>query len=194
MTVAVSANSARRQAAERFGAELSRAMRTRKIGRRRLAELLHMQSASIVAHWRSGGGIPRVENAARVAEALDWPALLEIAQSVRELPCDQCGRMFVNEGGGPKRYCSEICRERKARARLLTGTPEKRADRAERALGDHRAAVEAMCRACEPEGLCRRETCALRPVSPLPLVTPRRVSLAADVYPVRRPQPHNTGR
>lgn len=41
------------------------------------------------------------------------------------------------------------------------------------------AAVEAMCRECEPEGLCRNVECPLRPVSPLPV--------AGDKVDVARP-------
>jgi hypothetical protein len=42
------------------------------------------------------------------------------------------------------------------------------------AIADERArllqdAIGAMCRACEPEGVCRDEDCPLRPFSPLPV-------------------------
>jgi hypothetical protein len=169
VTVPISANSTRRYAAREFGLELNRAMKARGIGRRRLAELMGMKSASIIAWWRAGEGLPRLENAVRLAECLDWDRLVAIVSRVRELPCDNCGNPFVNEGGGPKRYCSERCREVKAKVRA-GGTSRGRADVAERALVDHRAAVAAMCRGCEPEGRCHQQACALRPVSPLPLL------------------------
>lgn len=169
MTVSVSVNSVRYAAAQRFGRELDRSMRRRGVGRRRLAETLGMSSASLIAHWRSGGGVPRVDMAARLAEALDAPVLLRISESVRIGTCDNCGRGFANEGGGPKRYCSARCREVKAKVRSGQ-TSRVRADYAERLLAEHRRAVESMCRACEPEGHCHDEKCALRLVSPLPLV------------------------
>lgn len=46
----------------------------------------------------------------------------------------------------------------------------QRVDQQGRHLATHRQAVEAMCRGCEPEGRCRDAGCALRPVSPLPLI------------------------
>jgi transcriptional regulator with XRE-family HTH domain len=177
MTVAVSATSARFAAAQRFGRELDRAMRRRGVGRRRLAETLGMRSASLIAHWRAGNGIPRVVQAARLAEALDAPVLLKISESIRMGNCDLCGKGFVNDGGGPKRFCSERCREVKAKVR--SGQPSRlRADLAERRLAEHKNAVEAMCRACEPDGHCHDEKCALRLVSPLPIVAMPLVELA----------------
>lgn len=169
MTVSISPTSARAAAARRFGAELDRAMRTRKVGRRTLAKALGMDSASIIAHWRSGEGMPRLENAERLADSLDWPMLATIVRQSRTSECDTCSKPFVNEGGGPKRYCSEQCRRLKAKMRL--GAPTRvRADLAERRLRDHVAAVAAFCEWCEPEGVCRRDDCSLRPVSPLPLL------------------------
>jgi DNA-binding XRE family transcriptional regulator len=40
---------------------------------------------------------------------------------------------------------------------------------ARRRLPQFQAAIEAMCRGCEPDGYCRLESCPLRVVSPLPL-------------------------
>lgn len=168
MTVPVSATSARYLAARRFGAELDRAMRTRGIGRRRLAATMGMRSASIIAHWRSGAGVPRLEKAVQLADALSWDKLVEIVQSARESACDTCGTPFLNEGCGPKRYCSARCRDVKAKIRSGTST-RQRADLAERRLHEYIAAVTEMCRSCEPEGLCRMRDCALRAVSPLPV-------------------------
>jgi len=45
--------------------------------------------------------------------------------------------------------------------------------------------VAAFCAGCEPEGRCVTADCALRPVSPLPLLEHRR-----EIVPVR-PSPHN---
>ena len=44
-----------------------------------------------------------------------------------------------------------------------------RIDESARQVATLHAAIDAMCRSCEPEGTCRDEACALRPVSPLPL-------------------------
>lgn len=47
-----------------------------------------------------------------------------------------------------------------------------------------RAAVDAMCRGCEPAGVCRSVECPLRPVSPLPLQT---TEARGPVRPVEGP-------
>jgi len=41
--------------------------------------------------------------------------------------------------------------------------------RAQRRIDGYAEAVDAMCRSCEPEGLCRDDVCPLRAFSPLPL-------------------------
>lgn len=75
-------------------------------------------------------------------------------------------------------WCSSSC-QRVGRKRLAGRDTRQSAIRAERALGRHRAAVEAFCRACEPAGWCQAPECELRPVSPLPLVAER-----LDIIPV----------
>lgn len=56
--------------------------------------------------------------------------------------------------------------------------PQGRLRRAQGLLDEHMTAVEAMCRGCEPEGLCRAADCALRTVSPLPVVPLADIPLA----------------
>jgi hypothetical protein len=180
MPVPLSATSARRFAARQFADELVRAMTVRKVGRRRLGDLIGAPSASIIAYWRTGAGLPRLDSARRMAEALEWPRLLEIVQQVREGRCafSGCGRAFTNEGGGPKRYCSDRCRDAAAKIRAMGPSTRQRADLSERRLAEHQVAVEAFCRRCEPDGHCRDARCQLRPVSPLPLLT---VKLPGDI-------------
>ena len=209
MTVPLSPGSPRLALARVFGEELDRAMRTRKIGAKTLAPQTG-QAVSAIGNWRAGLNLPRYDSALRLAEALSWPKLADIARKARMGTCERCGREFVNEGGAAKRYCSQSCRQVDAQLRQpshgsvlahqvtaaaearLAGAPEgetlpaildalrswrssdarrvQRTDAQQRALTAHQAAVEAMCRSCEPEGRCRTSACALRPVSPLPLV------------------------
>lgn len=110
MTVPLSPTSPRRVAAAAFAAELRRAMAARKVSTKRLAEAIGT-GTSAVALYRAGDNLPRTDTAARLAEALDWPKLVGIARAGRALACGRCGRTFVNEGGGPKIYCSAECRE-----------------------------------------------------------------------------------
>jgi transcriptional regulator with XRE-family HTH domain len=170
VTFAIPPTSVRYQAAQRFGRELDRAMRSRGIGRRRLAELLGSKSDSMISHWRGGSGIPPIAMGVRLAEILQAPELLAIVRQGREGRCAlaTCGKTYIHDGGGPKRYCSERCRVLATKVRV---EPTRvRADVAERALATHRAAVAVMCRTCEPGGICHAPVCPLRSVSPFGLV------------------------
>jgi transcriptional regulator with XRE-family HTH domain len=95
--------------ARRFGAELDRAMKSRGVGARPVVAATGVTRTSIRG-WRRGDNIPRTETAQRLADALAWPKLVAIAREARTAACERCGRSFVNEGGGPKRYCNEGCR------------------------------------------------------------------------------------
>lgn len=110
MTVPLSPTSPRRIAAAAFGAELRRAMAARKVSAKRLAPAVGT-GTSAIALYRAGENLPRTDTAARLAEALDWPKLVDIARAGRSSACARCGRTFVNDGGGPKIYCSLECRE-----------------------------------------------------------------------------------
>lgn len=167
MTVPLAPGSPRRVLAKRFGAELTRAMKKKGVGQKRLGEQLGVASSN-VASWRVGNNLPRLETAQRLASGLDCPVLVEIVLEGRQGQCETCRKTFINQGGGPKRFCSQECRDVKARMREGV-EPRHRAIVAERRLADHVAAVEAMCRRCEPEGLCRDMECPLRSVSILPL-------------------------
>jgi transcriptional regulator with XRE-family HTH domain len=167
MTQPLLPGSPRKKAAERFGTLLDRAMRRAKVGQVRLGEVAGVAPSSI-ANYRCGGNLPRIETAQRLAAALSEPQLVDIVLQSRNGECETCRKPFTNQGGGPKRFCSQECRDVKARLREGKGV-RGRAIVAERRLADHVVAVTEMCRRCEPEGLCRDMECPLRAVSPLPL-------------------------
>jgi hypothetical protein len=83
-------------------------MLAREVGAKRLSAAIGT-GTSAVAVWRNGDNLPRTDTAQRLAEALDWPKLLTIARDGRRGICERCGSVFVNEGGGPKRFCSGEC-------------------------------------------------------------------------------------
>jgi transcriptional regulator with XRE-family HTH domain len=126
MTQPLAAESPRRAAARAFGLRLRRRMRAQRIGRRRLASLAGVASSAVYA-WIAGDNLPTLATAARLAEALGDEQLLEIVRAARHGRCALCGRSFINEGGGPKRYCSSRCREMAdARRRYgSTASPER---------------------------------------------------------------------
>lgn len=110
MTVPLQAGSPRRIAAERFGTELRKAMAARSVGSKTLGPQAGC-APSAISQWRQGNNLPRLETAARLAESLHWPRLLELARAGRVDHCQRCGTEFSNEGGKPKRFCSDECRK-----------------------------------------------------------------------------------
>jgi transcriptional regulator with XRE-family HTH domain len=180
MTVPLSPGSPRRAAAKRFGSELRKAMKRTGVGQGHLAASLGI-GESAIRNWLAGNNLPRLDSAQLLAAGLTAPILVDIVLEAREGACEGCGKRYVNEGGGPKRFCSNECRDIAEKIRTAKGDTRSRATVAERRLRDHMAAVDAMCRGCEPEGLCRDTECALRPVSPLPVAL-----RANDAQPVQR--------
>lgn len=171
MTYAIPATSPKAARAALFGAEMTRAMKARKAGTRTVAALTG-SGRTAVMYWRTGRMLPRHETAVRLADALQWPRLREMAEAARRKTCVVDGVAFIDDSGSDnRRYCSEACHEvadkaRKGRdTRTVAAGAERRAERLA-------AAVAAMCRSCEPEGVCRTADCPLRDVSPLRLVAP----------------------
>ncbi len=184
MSYLIPPTSTKRDRAIRFGRELERAMKARGVGGRTIAEPLGASRTSIM-YWRTGRMLPRIETARKLAEVLDWPKLANLAIELRQKRCIVDGVEFVDDSGSDNRvYCSASCQRVSEKGRV--GVDRRtRAARAERALAVHRAAVAEYCTGCEPSGRCLTEECALRAVSPLPLV------LDVAELPVARPKPHN---
>lgn len=168
MTHPVPPNSPKALWCERFGRELDKAMRQRRIGRRTLCPAVGVGHSALGMH-RAGRILPRHEVAVAYAEALDWPRLASLSREARQRECVVCARPFIDDSGSWNRlYCSPSCQNVMQKKRV--GRPTRvAAAGAERRVRMLQTAVDAMCRACEPEGMCRTPECALRGVSPLPL-------------------------
>lgn len=178
MTHTIPPHSTKRDRAIRFGRELERAMKARDVGTRVVAEALGTSRTSVM-YWRTGRILPRIETAQALAEALDTERLVTVCIEMRTKTCAVDGVAFVDDTGSDNRtYCSSSC-QRVGRKRTAGRDVRASAVRAERALARHRAAVEAFCRGCSPEGWCPAAECELRGVSPLPLVSER-----VDITPV----------
>lgn len=167
MTTPLAPDSPRRAVARRFGSELRKAMTTRHATVRGTATNIGL-SRTLLHFYRDGVNLPRIETAERLALELDWPRLMSIALEARTGACELCGTSFPAQGSGNKRYCSEDCR-RVACARRSGTSTRGRAVVAERRATRLAAAIDAFCRACEPDGVCRMADCQLRDVSPLPV-------------------------
>lgn len=110
MTQPLQSGSPRRIAAARFGAELRRAMKARQVGSKTLGRQADC-APSAIAMWLAGNNLPRLDSAIRIAESLQWPKLIPLARAGRTDNCQRCGAAFVNQGGRPKRFCTEECRQ-----------------------------------------------------------------------------------
>ena len=193
MTFTLPAGSPKAASAAAFGRELVKALAARDIPRQELWRATGIGRTAL-DNYRTGSSLPRIETAATIAAALEWPKLLEVARQARQKACARCGAPFTTDSGnmGAKRYCSTACREtaaaerdasKRARQAGQTGDGRRRYQEvarlrsgiriAEGQAADLRAAVAAMCAACEPEGLCRTADCPLRAFSPLPLAAHR---------------------
>lgn len=191
MTYRIPPGSPKALKAAAFGRELTKAMVARDIPVKELARAAGVGRNSIT-NYRDGAIFPKTVTSRLLAEALDWPKLAVLGVEGRSFTCERagCGRIYQHESGGPRKYCSLTCQrqaeaERMATRRLRqaaqTNDPRKRSAalaqlRSAAKIADERArvlemAVAAMCKGCEPLGLCRTPECELRPVSPLPLDT-----------------------
>lgn len=219
MSYTIPDNSPWKAAAARVGAELRTALEARRVGWRQLNAAVGKDMHSMLDRYKSGRNLPRLAQAALLAEALAWPRILELVREARTFYCPIDGRQFVCDTGHRQKFCSSRCRDvdGKNRARLnalasreaaayANEDPERvlvarlkqeleearqqrrpahvreirsaikqwestssqsRHRRTRNQLNEHLAAVEAMCRSCEPDGICRTADCALRAVSPL---------------------------
>lgn len=144
---------------------LRRGMSTRELGR--LAGISRAQ----ICQYERGANVPSLPVAALLADALGSTAIVDLAREAWTRQCRRCGQPFARTAGRPGLYCSASC------SRLyLLAHPRERLHRMTEQLQEdvraYRAAISGMCAACPDgeDGLCRAADCALRPVSPLPLL------------------------
>lgn len=167
----LAADSTRLPAARRFGIELHKALKERRVTTRGLAADMGI-GRSRIGNWSAGTSLPPVDLAERLADRLVWPSLASIARSGREKACDACGRLFVVETPSPQRYCSLDCR-RFQNAKRVPGRRDLTRAVLERRTVRYQNAVAAMCAACEPGGLCRTPECPLQQAGVSPLAIAR---------------------
>lgn len=190
MTYGIDPNSAKHLTAKRFGQAMVAAI---KRNQTTISELHRVSGLGRTAidNYRAGYVLPRLDAARKLADALGDERLFSIVQHARTRECGlrSCRRRFVHDGGGPKVYCSPECRAVAEKLRIASVRSRRAAEgddtgkqlraakdlyhEAERMLtaqvDELRAAVDRMCRQCEPDGICKAYDCPLRTVSPLPL-------------------------
>lgn len=117
-------------------------------------------SGTQISYWRNGVYIPPPDRAIELAEILDEPRIIKVVAEARIGRCPMCGKSF-DRGQTRRAYCSKPCQ---VASNYKSGVKPD----------DKQEAIDAMCRGCEPEGVCRDDGCALRPFSPLVFITLRR--------------------
>jgi hypothetical protein len=159
--------------AQLWGGELERTLRRKEVSSAELARMVDVSYDSI-RYWIAGRWFPTYRTAQRVAYALESDHLLNLAKRLRTVSCEHCNKTFVATGKGtPARFCSSRCRNYRWDVRRHKALAVERRERNGRELAVYRTAVERMCHACEPDGLCRMAECELRNVSPFPLADER---------------------
>jgi DNA-binding XRE family transcriptional regulator len=139
-------------------------MERRGYNRSSLAAVLEV-TPTMVGYWRAGRYLPQPYIAERMADTLDDAMLRAMVVQARTFRCGHCGKTFDRQQTRAT-YCSTACQRR------AHGPGGKRFD-------PRQDAIDAMCRGCEPEGMCRDDACALRPFSPflfVSLTRPRRAA------------------
>jgi DNA-binding XRE family transcriptional regulator len=122
-----------------------------------------------VSAWARGEKMPLHQSAVAVAELLDRPALADKSLAVRTKECLICHRAFVDMGKYRKgKYCSDRC-NKAANARRSRGVTRVREDLAKKRLRIYQDTVDAYCRECEPEGVCRTPECPIQEAGLSPL-------------------------
>lgn len=163
----------------RWGTAIRKQRDGRGLTREQVASAIGIYERSLWA-IEKGRTLCEYKIAVDLCEYLGTPALMAQMVEFRTRVCDVCGKRYLDTTNVTvKRSCSKACRgvdnQRKVR--------EDNRRRANRAVAQARgeaqmlrsrftvyvAAVEAMCKGCEPEGICRTPSCELRTVSPLPI-------------------------
>lgn len=144
----------------KFGGALRQSLTSSGMSQSELARQIGTTQAAVY-NWVAGRHLPMVETTARMADVLGDPHLLKLLISLRTMACEVCKRPLVRGSKSARIFCGPDCSRlaEKGIKRTPFRDPEGR-----------QSAIEAMCRSCEPDGVCRQAKCPLRRYSPLPFV------------------------
>jgi hypothetical protein len=179
--------SARRR--EIFREEFKKALEVRKMNLTKLAEEVDMAYDSLKKYKR-GVHLPTMESAAKLADALKWPALSEAAKLQQTCEAEDCERTFWVNNRAKRRFCTRACSTRTYRLNVLRPDGKKRVKseylRKTHQLALHEEAVRLFCISCVgSDYICPDAECPLRPVSPMPLREKRKNAKAEEVISPR---------
>jgi len=142
-----------------FGALLSESMQRRGITKRKLERQLKVTRTTI-NFWLLGSVMPSPDNASLLSLLCDEPKLLSLTVKARTRMClnPYCKKTFV-ASNLRRSYCSYDC------ARLSRKIGKKKKPDAQ--VNSMQAAINAFCRDCVDDGVCRTPACPLRPFTPM---------------------------
>lgn len=151
-----------------FSSELKKSLDRNGMTAAQLASELSL-SYHRVRHWVNGRSIPSYQTIALIANHLGDDELSRAGMSASHRVCANCGQEYTAQSTQGRSYlCSPRCKQENERVRSKSGRSS--VVRAEyEAPKEYRLAVEKFCKECEPGGMCHNGSCALRPISPLPL-------------------------
>lgn len=158
-----------------FAVELNRAMTKNRLTIKALAARTGIH-AQTISNLRRGINSPRPQTASTLADALHCDALAHLTEQARRRTCPVCAKNYVTQHTDARRmrFCSRQCQQVEWRRHSPKGDHRQRASYEKKTtmlLREYQAAVESFCRACEPtDFICRDAGCALRPISPLPVI------------------------
>ena len=122
-----------------------------------------------VRYWYLGRSFPSIHVIRQISDFLGDEEIGKVGVAVNTAKCSCCKKNFVRESSqGSASLCSSECRTQSDRLRTKMGKSSI-AQEDKETPNLFLAAITKFCRGCEPVGICKTPTCALRPVSPLPL-------------------------
>lgn len=131
-------------------------------------------ASSAVSDYHNGRKFPSLKNAAKLAEAMTEPRLLDLVRMLRTKTCQNvsCGDEYIDR---TNQFISKYCSKRCNTNTYNRSVNQRRTDERKLAfteLGRKRKAIAAFCEQCpwmELPGYCPLpDDCALAPESPLP--------------------------
>lgn len=151
--------------AQRWGAELKRAMTRRNVSNADLADAIGFSTATI-EHWRGGYTLPSYEGAIAASEYLTWSGLRTSIIALRSRECARCHRGFIAKSNKLALYCSRRCRQYKHVQKRNTKRGARLRERNGRRLAIWEDVGNRMCREWCPGGsednLCPDASCPIQ--------------------------------
>ena len=153
-----------------FAAALSQAFDRNNTTSSTLAKELRI-SYHRVHYWAKGRSMPSYQMAMLIANHLSDDQFMRAVTELHKRTCVNCGSQYMQDSSQGRSFlCSPRCRVENERVRSKSGKSVI-SQAVFKEKNPYKLAVKKFCMGCEPSGVCVTASCALRPVSPLPLLS-----------------------